>query len=238
MTLTLSHVCRTIGKKEILRDVSFSIEQGDVLGLIGPNGAGKTSIMKLIGGLSSATSGQILLDDKPIRDYIDCGFPLGMLIEVPSFYNSLTAYTNLKIGLIEKGVKKAEHQSLIKQTLKEANLAGNEKKRLKDFSLGMRQRLGIAMALINDPSILIFDEPINGLDPDGIHYVKNLIRKLSKQNKSVIISSHILSELGKVCNKLCFVKEGTIIKTVDCSEEHSDLDEMYNQIMNGCDSDA
>ena len=231
MRVDLYHVSKKIRNAQIIQDVSFSLEAGDVLGLIGPNGAGKTSLLKLIGGLSFVTSGQVLFDGKPLE--ANQKNPLGMLIGNPSFYNHLTAFQNVNIDLLLKGLKKSERKHTAQQALAAAGLENVANKKLKEYSLGMRQRLGIEMLLFNDPDVLLMDEPINGLDPDGIQYVRELILKMSEKGKIIIVSSHILSELSQLCNKLCFIKNGRIVKILAGGYDHQELEMVYKQIMQG-----
>ncbi len=234
MNVQVNNLTKVIGKKTIVEDVSLSINAGEVIGLIGPNGAGKTTIMKLICGIMHATSGEILFDGEKLTNYLDgTKFPIGMLIENPTMYSNLSGYNNLRIDAIMKGIKKENIKTVLKKGILEAGLEESKDVKVKKYSLGMKQRLGIAMSLINEPQVIVLDEPINGLDPDGISYVRDLILRLANENKCVIVSSHILSELSQVCSKFYFVNKGKILQEVDSCNAMDGLEAIYNKVING-----
>ena len=188
---------------QILNNVSFELKRGEIVGLIGPNGAGKTSIMKILVGLTRKYTGEV--DVSGVKD-------IGCMIETPSFYPYNTGYQNLMYfaGLNGVGKKKVE------ELLELLGLKGAANKNVKAYSLGMRQRLGIAQALLKDPDVLILDEPTNGLDPEGIYEVREYIRNIAKEkNITVLISSHLLGELEKMCDRAIIIKQGEVIQFMD-----------------------
>lgn len=198
------HLVKQYGQNKVINDVSIHVKPGEIYGLIGKNGAGKTTLMRLILGLANKTSGSIFLygesAEKAERKKI------GALIEEPALYKGETAFENLKRMSILTPVTDEK----IKEILKLVKLDGVGKKKVRDFSLGMKQRLGIAMALVGEPDLLILDEPINGLDPAGIKEMRNLILDLHKKGVTFIISSHLLDELGKIATTYGIVNKGKI----------------------------
>ncbi|MBR6483649.1 MAG: ATP-binding cassette domain-containing protein, partial [Clostridiales bacterium] len=177
-----------------LDNVALKLEKGKIYGFIGQNGAGKTTLIRLITGLSFPTGGEISLWGKTgEKELQEQRKRIGSLIEGPALYPYMTAYQNMETQRIQRGIP---DKSIIDKTLKLVGLEDTGKKKVRNFSLGMKQRLGIAVALLNTPEFLILDEPINGLDPSGIVDVRNLIKKLNKEyGMTILISSHILEEL-------------------------------------------
>lgn len=190
--------------------ITFEIEEGDVVGLLGPNGSGKTTTMKAIVGMCPPESGSIKIFGYSTEDNFEAAMQnVGCLIEMPAFYEHLSAYQNLKMmARLYPNVtdERVEH------ILKVVNLERYKKDKAGRFSLGMKQRLGIALALLAEPKLIILDEPTNGLDIEGIIHVREIIKKLSQeQGVSFLISSHIASELEKVCNKIAVLHEGSML---------------------------
>lgn len=188
--------------QEALNKVSISVEKGTIYGLLGPNGAGKSTLLKLITRAILPTSGEILfngrnLNEKDLKE-------IGAMIESPAIYPNLTAYENLEVLTTLLNIDKAR----INDVLKIVSLENTGKKLAKEFSLGMKQRLGIAMALVNHPKLLILDEPTNGLDPVGIQEFRELIKTFAKQGITIILSSHILSEVQQVADKIGIINHG------------------------------
>ncbi len=199
----------------VLDKVNMSISQGDIYGFIGNNGAGKTTFMRTITGLAKYNSGEIKLFGKSFPLNRHSLQKIGALIENPVFFPELTAYDNLKYFslLTNRNVENIDH------ILALMNLDKVGKKKVKNFSLGMKQRLGIAIALIPDPELIILDEPLNGLDPQGIQDIRNLILKLNQEHGiTFLISSHILSELEQVATKYGIMHEGRLIEEFSISE--------------------
>jgi ABC-2 type transport system ATP-binding protein len=212
VVLSLKNVTKKFGQQLALDQVSLEVKKGEIYGLIGRNGSGKTTIMKLIADLSKETSGQISLLGHPKHSgqYIQSLSRIGSVIEAPAAFNKLTAYQNMKIICLQRGI---HDFSVIDETLKFVNLADTGKKQFRQFSLGMKQRLGIAMALINQPDFLILDEPVNGLDPIAIVELRGLLEKINQERDTTIfISSHILTELYQVSTRFGFIHKGKMIQ--------------------------
>jgi len=204
--LTVNHISKKYGNHPVLDDVSLRIPKGSIYGLIGKNGAGKTTLMRLISGLQEPSTGSI--ERGKIR--------IGALINTPAFYGNLSAYQNLKAEFIALGLTSYEK---IPELLKLVNLADTGKKRAKNFSLGMKQRLGIAIAMAGEPDVMLLDEPINGLDPQGIVEMREVFLKISREKgTTLIISSHLLDELSKIATDYAFIDKGKIIKETSSQE--------------------
>lgn len=238
--LKCENVCKSFGKKKVIDNVSFEVNKKDITAFIGPNGSGKTTLIKLILSLGKFDSGKIFINGFDIKkDYKKAIEKVGAIVENPDSYLSLTGRENLKlVANMHKNIKESDIDEIISLVGLESRIDDCVKK----YSLGMRQRLGIAKALINKPSLLILDEPTNGLDPKGIYELKNLIVKLSQNDIGVLISSHNLTELETFCTKYCIIKKGKIIKTGNiANESDNDLYEFFvnstkniriNEIMN------
>lgn len=204
----------------VLNNANITINKGDIYGLIGRNGAGKTTLMKVITTLTNKTSGEFYLFDKDDSDLTETKRRIGCLIENPAFFENLTAYQNLKYYAIQKGIV---DYSQIDKVLDLVKLSDSKNKKFKTFSLGMKQRLGIAFAMLDNPDFVILDEPINGLDPIGISELRETLKKLNEEsNITMLISSHILSELYLLANRFCFIEKGKIIK--ELSKEELDVE--------------
>ncbi len=209
--LKCENLNKKFGKKQILKNVSLEVNEGDILGFIGPNGAGKTTTIKMILGLQSIDSGNVYINNYNVKkEYEKAIEKVGAIVENPDLYMYLTGYENLKlIQNLYKNVSKERINEVVK--LVKLNTRINDK--VSKYSLGMRQRLGIAAALINKPNLLILDEPTNGLDPEGIKELRDILKKLAqKENVGIIISSHNLSELESFCNKIVIIKNGEIVE--------------------------
>ncbi|MCR5048632.1 MAG: ATP-binding cassette domain-containing protein [Saccharofermentans sp.] len=209
MILKATGLCKDYGKKSVLHNVDFTVNKGDIYGLVGKNGAGKTTIMRIITGLQVPTKGEV-----------EYGFDrsrlgsVGALVELPSIYANKSAEENIKFQYLNLGLKIDDS---VNEILRLVGLDNTGKKPAGKFSLGMRQRLGIAMAMVGDPEVLVLDEPINGLDPQGIIAVRDLLMRLNREKGiTIIISSHILSELSKLATRYAFIDDGHIVK--ECSE--------------------
>ena len=207
--LKIENLSKSYDKNLVLKNINLEIEEGSIFGLIGPNGAGKSTLMKSILGLVKKDSGSISLYGKEInaKNQKETNKNLGSLIENPSFYDHLTAYDNLDLICDMKNIKKDN----IDKVLKDVGLFTSKNKKARDFSLGMKQRLGIAIALIGNPKFLILDEPINGLDPYGIEEMRDLFKNIVKNsNTSILISSHILDEIEKISSHIGILKNGVL----------------------------
>ncbi len=199
-----------------LDNANITINKGDIYGLIGRNGAGKSTLMKVITTLTNKTSGEFYLLGKNDSNLSETKRRIGCLIENPAFFENLTAYQNLKYYAIQKGLV---DYSKIDKVLEIVKLSDSKNKKFKNFSLGMKQRLGIAFTLLDNPDFIILDEPINGLDPIGISELRETLKKLNEESDiTMLISSHILSELYLLANKFCFIEKGQIIKELSKEE--------------------
>lgn len=207
--LEIRNLKKSYKKKRVLDIDSLDIQEGAIYGLIGKNGAGKSTLMKLVLGLVKKDEGVIQVFGQEVgpKNQKDLNRNLGALIENPSFYDHLTGYENLDIICQLKGIPKEE----ISKTLDLVGLKNLGKKKAREYSLGMKQRLGIAMALIGNPKLLILDEPINGLDPQGIEEMRNLFKDIVKNSStSILISSHILDEIEKISSHIGILKDGKL----------------------------
>lgn len=210
VAMELIDVKKRIGKKEIIKGLSFTINKGEVFGFIGPNGAGKTTTIRMMVGLMQLTDGDVRILGKSIKtDFKEAIREVGAIVENPEMYPFMTGLQNLQhYARMIPGITKKRIQEVIQ-------LVGLEKpikEKVGKYSLGMRQRLGIAQALLHKPSILILDEPTNGLDPAGIREIRQYIRKLAEEeNVAVIISSHLLSEIELMCDRIGIIKNGELV---------------------------
>ena len=214
--LTTDNLTKIYGEKRAADAVSLHIKKGDVYGLIGRNGAGKTTILKMICGLSCPSSGSVTFGGKTGAELAKEMHKIGSLIENPGLFPKMSAYQNIKIKCILYG---KDNDDYIKSLLKQVGLENVGKKPTQSFSLGMKQRLGIALALVGDPEFIVLDEPINGLDPQGIAEMREIIHRLSKERgMTVIVSSHILDELAKVADAFGIINDGKLIDEFTAEE--------------------
>lgn len=225
----IKEVFKTIDKEEILSGINLQIAEGEIYGFLGPNGAGKTTLMKCMLSLSTITSGSIEIFGKNLHEHREeILSQIGSIIESPIFYDNCTAKEILEIHAQYMGKNITESDVI--RVLKMVGLK-NTTKKVKDFSLGMRQRLGLARAFLTKPKLLILDEPINGLDPIGIQEIRNLLLSLSKEHGiTILISSHILSEISQIADKIGFIKNGEMVEQVSMKEirrENINLEEYF-----------
>lgn len=205
LILETENLSKQYGEQMAVRNVSLQIERGSIYGLLGPNGAGKSTSLKMLVGLLRPTGGRIILDGRPWqRESLS---KIGSLIESPALYGNLTAEENLLVHTRLLKIPKTK----ITEVLETVNLKNTGKKRVSQFSMGMKQRLGIAAALLNDPELLILDEPTNGLDPFGIQELRELIISFSEKGMTVILSSHILSEVAQVADTIGIISGGKLL---------------------------
>lgn len=229
--ISVTDLKKSFGKKSILNNINLDIECGELYGLIGNNGAGKTTLLKMFCNMLKPTAGTITLN----RQAFNSSVRIGSLIESPALYFDMTGYQNIKAKALALGVKYSKED--IEKLLQLVGLQDTGKKDVRAYSMGMKQRLGIAMALVGEPDLLILDEPINGLDPQGILEIRNLLEKIHKErNVTMIISSHILDELAKTATRFCVLNKGKIIKNCtkneflsDCGD--NDISEYYLQLI-------
>ena len=227
--IEIKELFKTIDKEEILSDINLQIAEGEIYGLLGSNGAGKTTLMKCMLSLLTITSGSIEIFGKDLQEHREeILSQVGSIIETPIFYENCTAKEILEIHAQYMGKNITELDII--NTLRMVGLK-NTTKKVKEFSLGMRQRLGLARAFLTKPRLLILDEPINGLDPVGIQEIRNLLQLLSKEHGiTILISSHILSEISQIADKIGVIKNGSMIEQVYMKElmkENIDLEEFF-----------
>ncbi|MEG2789488.1 MAG: ABC transporter ATP-binding protein [Romboutsia sp.] len=211
------NLSKKYGNYDALSDVSINVKQGDIYGLVGNNGAGKTTLLRILAGQSYASSGSFELfstsDDKELNEVRK---HIGVIIESPSFYPNLTVEKNMEYYRIQRGIPGKDK---VAKALEEVNLSYAKKKKFSQLSLGMKQRLGLALAMMTEAELLILDEPINGLDPSGIIEIRNLLLNLNKEkNISIVISSHILLELSNIATCYGFLNKGKLVKEISASE--------------------
>lgn len=203
--LRVEQLSKNYGSIQALKQVSFEVPKGSVFGILGPNGSGKTTLLGIIMDVLKPSGGSFkLFDEVPTEKHRSL---MGTLLETPNFYHYLSAVNNLKIAAAIKGRGEAD----IDRVLEIVNLLQRKDSRFNTYSLGMKQRLAIASCLLGDPEVLVFDEPTNGLDPVGIAEIRELIKKLSLQGKTIIMASHLLDEVEKVCTHVAILQKGTLI---------------------------
>lgn len=216
--IELKNVSKTIRGKKIIDDLSFEVVEGEVFGLLGPNGAGKTTTIRMIVGLIGMSSGDIFINGKNVKKEFEQAIQhVGAIVENPEMYKFLSGYDNLKqTARLMKGVTKEK----IDEVIELVGLKDRIRDKVKTYSLGMRQRLGIAQSLLHDPKVLILDEPTNGLDPAGIREVRDHLRTLAREkNLAVIVSSHLLSEMEMMCDRIAIIQKGKLINVQNIREE-------------------
>lgn len=203
--LTVENISKNYGKIKALKGVSFSVPQGCVFGILGPNGSGKTTLLGIIMNVLRASGGSYKLFDENAND--KHRKKIGTLLETPNFYHYLTAVQNLKINAAIKG----HSENDIERVLGVVDLLNRKDSKFSTYSLGMKQRLAIGAALLGNPDVLVFDEPTNGLDPVGIAEIRTLIKQLSASGKTIIMASHLLDEVEKVCTHVAILKQGDLL---------------------------
>lgn len=215
---------KSFGRQQAVADVSLSVKRNSIYGLLGPNGAGKSTTLKILTGMLQQTSGEVLFDGHTWkREDLKS---IGSLIEAPPLYSNLTAAENLKVRCVMLGLP----DSRIAEVLEITGLTGIGKKRAGQFSMGMKQRLGIALALLSRPSLLILDEPTNGLDPMGIQDLREFIRSLPGQGMTVILSSHLLSEVEQIADHIGIISDGVLGYQGEISRE-DDLEQLFLEVV-------
>lgn len=208
--LEVKKLTKTIRKKTIVDDVSFQVERGEIFGLLGPNGAGKTTIIRMIVSLINRTDGSVIVNGHNLDDSFTLAMnELGAIVENPEFYKYLSGYKNLRH--YARMAMKDITEERIKEVTRLVGLEDAIHDKVRTYSLGMRQRLGVAQAILHKPSILILDEPTNGLDPQGIREFRDYLRLLASQGTSVLVSSHLLSEMQLMCDRFAIIEKGKLI---------------------------
>lgn len=233
--VSVSHLSKKYGNIQAVNDLSFTVNEGDVYGFLGQNGAGKSTTIRMLLTLIAPTAGEINIFDKKLSTHrSEILSNIGAVIEKPDLYKYLDAYDNLSIFARMSGIKVS--RQLLMNQLQMVGLADRAKDKVKTFSQGMKQRLGIAVALVHNPALIILDEPTNGLDPQGIADIRNLIMRLSKEmGKTVLISSHLLSEIEVIANRMIIIHkgqkiiEGNVAELLDPSHTVIDIDAVDNE---------
>jgi ABC-2 type transport system ATP-binding protein len=225
--IDVQHFEKQYMKQKAVKDATFQIKEGVICGLIGPNGAGKTTIMKALGGLVLPTGGKITMYGSNTEEGLaKARSRMSFMIETPYAKEKMTARENLEKQRLQKGIPDKQR---VDEVLEIVGLSDTGKKYVKNFSLGMRQRLGIANALLTKPEVMILDEPINGLDPEGIVEIRELLLKLNREEHiTIVISSHILSELSLLCTDYIFIHHGEIRQTISAEEMENVCREYYH----------
>lgn len=214
--ITTNCLTKQFKNHKAVNAINMHVKRGEIYGFIGRNGAGKTTCMKMLTGLATPTSGEITLFGHTGKDAADYYSRIGLLIENPGYYQNMTALENIKMKCIALGICQPGYAENI---LKEVNLDDTKSKRIKHFSLGMKQRLGIGLALVGEPDMLVLDEPINGLDPQGIVQIRETLLKLNQEKgMTILISSHILEELSKLADTYGIINDGTLIQEIPKEE--------------------
>ncbi len=218
--LSVQNLCMTIGKKKILKEIDFSSYEAEIIGLLGPNGSGKSTIMKCISTVYIPTKGTIRINGHNVMEEHDLAMKgCGISIEGPVYYPHMSGMDNFKLIGSYKGVKKEK----IDEIADFSGLGDRLKDSVKTYSLGMKQRLSLSMAIINDPKLILLDEPTNGLDPDAVFSLREELLRLKEKGASILISSHSLGEMEKICDRFLFIKNGEIICELGAEQVYDKL---------------
>jgi ABC-2 type transport system ATP-binding protein len=221
-TLELKNLTKKIKGKTIVDDLSFSVREGEIFGLLGPNGAGKTTTIRMIVGLISITDGDVWINGQNIRgNYEQAMERVGAIVENPQLYDYMSGYKNLmQYVRIMPGVT----QERIDEVIRLVDLEYAIHDKVKTYSLGMRQRLGVAQALLHKPNVLILDEPTNGLDPQGIYDLRMYLRLLANNGTSVVVSSHMLAEMQLMCDRVAIIQHGKLVRIDEIANQENEVD--------------
>ena len=235
MVLEVNNLSKSLGRREILHNINLKIYEGDIVGLIGPNGAGKSTLIKTITSLYNSNSGNIKICGFDIKKELeDALSKIGCIIESPDLYKDLTGRDNIEIVKMLNNIK---DNNYIEEMIDFVKLRDRIDDKVKKYSLGMKQRLALLCALIKKPKLLILDEPTNGLDPKGIKELREMIKRISREdNISVLISSHILKEVENICDRIVIINEGFIIKEFGIEEvkyKNISLEDEYFKLIEG-----
>ena len=204
--ITIQGLTKRFGDIVAVDDLSFEVDQGTVVGFLGPNGAGKTTTLRTLLGLVTPTAGTARIDGRPYRELTDPIRHVGAVLEASSFHPGRSARNHLRVVATAADLPLARADAVLDQV----GLTNAARRRVGGFSLGMRQRLGLATALLGDPQVLILDEPANGLDPEGVHWLRGLLRQLADQGRTVLVSSHVLAEVQQTVDRVLIVNDGTL----------------------------
>jgi ABC-2 type transport system ATP-binding protein len=205
--ITIEGLTKRFGEVVAVDDLSFQVDQGTVVGFLGPNGAGKTTTLRTLLGLVTPTAGSARIDGKPYRELTDPVRHVGAVLEASSFHPGRSARNHLRVVATAAGLPPTRAD----ETLAQVGLTEAARRRVGGFSLGMRQRLGLATALLGDPQVLILDEPANGLDPEGVHWLRGFLRQLADQDRTVLVSSHVLAEVAQTVDQVVIIARGRLV---------------------------
>jgi ABC-2 type transport system ATP-binding protein len=205
--ITIQGLTKRFGEVLAVDNLSFEVDQGTVVGFLGPNGAGKTTTLRMLLGLVTPTAGSATIDGKPYRGLATPVRHVGAVLEASSFHPGRSARNHLRVVATAAGVPLARADEVLAQV----GLADDARRRVGGFSLGMRQRLGLATALLGDPQVLILDEPANGLDPEGVHWLRGFLRQLADQGRTVLVSSHVLAEVAQTVDQVVIIARGRLV---------------------------
>jgi ABC-2 type transport system ATP-binding protein len=218
--ITIEGLTKRFGDVVAVDDLSFEVDQGTVVGFLGPNGAGKTTTLRTLLGLVTPTRGSARIDGKPYRELTDPVRHVGAVLEASSFHPGRSARNHLRVVATAAGLPLDRADAVLDQV----DLTTAARRRVGGFSLGMRQRLGLATALLGDPRVLILDEPANGLDPEGVHWLRGFLRQLADQGRTVLVSSHVLAEVAQTVDQVVIIARGRLItqSTLDALTARTD----------------
>jgi ABC-2 type transport system ATP-binding protein len=205
--IAIEGLIKRFGEVIAVDDLSFEVDQGTVVGFLGPNGAGKTTTLRTLLGLVTPTRGTARINGKPYRALVDPVRHVGAVLEASGFHPGRSARNHLQVVATAAGLPLAR----VDQVLEQVGLAAAAHRRVGGFSLGMRQRLGLAAALLGDPQVLVLDEPANGLDPEGVHWLRGLLRHLADQGRTVLVSSHVLAEVAQTVDQVVIIARGRLV---------------------------
>ncbi|WHZ59252.1 ABC transporter ATP-binding protein [Metabacillus hrfriensis] len=228
--LEVQSLTKKIGKKTIVDDVSFQVEKGEIFGLLGPNGAGKTTIIRMIVSLINRTGGNVIINGHNLDDsFKEAMSEIGAIVENPEFYKYMSGLKNIRH--YERMAVKDISEKRRNEVIELVGLQHAMHQKVKTYSLGMRQRLGVAQSLLHNPSVLIFDEPTNGLDPQGIREFRDYLRKLADDGISVLVSSHMLSEMQLMCDRFAIIEKGKLIHISSMHDSMEESKEMTREVI-------
>lgn len=228
--LEVQSLTKKIGKKTIVDDVSFQVEKGEIFGLLGPNGAGKTTIIRMIVSLINRTGGDVIINGHNLDDsFKEAMSEIGAIVENPEFYKYMSGLKNIRH--YERMAVKDISEKRRNEVIELVGLQHAMHQKVKTYSLGMRQRLGVAQSLLHNPSVLIFDEPTNGLDPQGIREFRDYLRKLADDGISVLVSSHLLSEMQLMCDRFAIIEKGKLIHISSMHDSMEESKEMTREVI-------
>jgi ABC-2 type transport system ATP-binding protein len=228
--LEVQSLTKKIGKKTIVDDVSFQVEKGEIFGLLGPNGAGKTTIIRMIVSLINRTGGDVIINGHNLdASFKEAMSEIGAIVENPEFYKYMSGLKNIRH--YERMAVKDISEKRRNEVIELVGLQHAMHQKVKTYSLGMRQRLGVAQSLLHNPSVLIFDEPTNGLDPQGIREFRDYLRKLADDGISVLVSSHLLSEMQLMCDRFAIIEKGKLIHISSMHDSMEESKEMKREVI-------